>query len=201
MGSGVESGCAGEVCVDADFGEAVCVYFLFGDGHDDLLGGFVVEEGYACFEVGFEDLDCEGVGEGVSVFLEEAFLFEGGEVGEEDVVWFVEVSLDGLFVDVVGAGWACFGFGGFFAGFDGAAAGCHVGGSPFGWLDGGHSEGFGVLFEDEFVDAVEVDFLYYGVVGDGVFAEGADDGFNVISVPACVGSADVLLVEFGVLVG
>ena len=110
MGSGVESGCAGEVCVDGDFGEAVRVYFLFRDGHDDLLGGFVVEEWYACFEVGFEDLDCEGVCEGVSVFLEKAFLLEGGEVGEEGVAGFGEVSLDGLFVDVVGAGWACFGF-------------------------------------------------------------------------------------------
>lgn len=58
-----------------------------------------------------------------------------------------------------------------------------------------------MVFEDEFVDAVEVDFLYCGVVGEGVFAEGGDDGFDVISVPACVGSADVLLVEFGVLVG
>ena len=73
-------------------------------------------------------------------------------------------------------------------------------GSPFGWLDGGHSEGFGAVFEDEFVDAVEVDFLYCGVMGEGVFAKDGDDAFNVISVPACVGSANVLLVELGVLV-
>ena len=59
----------------------------------------------------------------------------------------------------------------------------------------------GLLFEDEFVDSVESDFLYSCVVDEGVLSEDGDDGFNVISVPARVRSAEPLLVQLGVLVG